>query len=77
MYKTSPTGNDGGHDPESSPSPLHQEGTGRDGLMGFSSFIQAVGAELGEGAAYAPSCKAGLLPAAHSLKGALYLHPMT
>lgn len=47
------------------------------GCMGFSSFVQAVGAELGEGAAHAPSCKAGLLPAAHSLKGALYLHPMT
>lgn len=58
------------------PSPLHLEGTGRDGLLG-SSFVQAVGAELGKGAAQAPSCQADLLPAAHSLKGALYLHPMT
>lgn len=59
------------------PSPLHLEDAGRDGLMGSSSFIQAVGAELGKGAAQAPSCQAGLLPAAHSLKGAFYLHPMT
>lgn len=58
-------------------SALHLKGTGRDGLMGSSSFAQAVGAELGKGAAQAPSCQAGLLPAAHSLKGALYLHPMT
>lgn len=59
------------------PSPLHLEGTGRDGLMGSFSFIQAVGAELGKRAAQAPSCQAGLLPAAHSLKGALHLHPNT
>lgn len=51
------------------PSLLYQKGTGRDGLTGSSSFVQAVGAELGKGAAQAPSCQAGLLPAAHSLKG--------